>query len=237
MDFPFCFIGKWKIIVPKDFVPHRILTWTCSRSCPSSCEPATTSLSAIHCSMSSTSRLSSKSLVVSSRRDLLSSARSFRPAYSLSIWDWRIAIWSLSGDKTRLDKVNTIQIMDTQSAVCHGQAPIGLNLLHRLFYFLVIKTQYKSQMVQKYFEKENGDYEKRELEVWHCFFKKIIDCLRYNIFGTYPPILERFGAVERHRNELTSGDVPHQRVLWPHGRGHWWSLRSPPQRSLGWRVS
>lgn len=60
------------------------LTLTCSKSCPNSWLPATTSLSAIHCSRSSTSRFSMYSFKVSSNLLRLSLVRSFRPAYSLS---------------------------------------------------------------------------------------------------------------------------------------------------------
>ncbi len=63
------------------------LTVTCSKSCPNSWDPATTSLSAIHCSMSSISRFNMYSLSTSSSLPLLSFARSFKLAYNLSTWD------------------------------------------------------------------------------------------------------------------------------------------------------
>ena len=71
------------------------LTSTCARSWPMSCEPATTSLSAIQSSKSSISLFSWCNLRVSSNFPLLSSARSLRPAYSLSTWAWRILMSSL----------------------------------------------------------------------------------------------------------------------------------------------
>lgn len=72
-------------IIPYNLL-DLLLTVTCSKSCPSSDDLATTSLSAIHCMRSSISRFRAYSFSVSSRRPRLSSERSFKPAYSLSTW-------------------------------------------------------------------------------------------------------------------------------------------------------
>ena len=70
-------------------------TVTCSKSCPNSCEPATTSRSAIHCSRSSMSLFSIYSFSTSSSFSRRSPARSFRLAYSLSTCACFTAIASL----------------------------------------------------------------------------------------------------------------------------------------------
>ena len=71
------------------------VTVTWSRSWPISWEEATTSLSAIHCSSSSTSRLSRKCWKVWSSFFARSSASSFSPAYCLSTWPCLLMISSL----------------------------------------------------------------------------------------------------------------------------------------------
>lgn len=73
----------------------KIPTVTCSKSCPSSCDPATTSRSAIHCSISSMSRLSRYSFRTSSSLFRRSPVKSLRMTYSLSTCACFVAIASL----------------------------------------------------------------------------------------------------------------------------------------------
>ena len=94
------------------------ITVTCSKSWPSSWDPATTSRSAIHCSRSSISRFSLYSLRTSPSFSRLSSARSFRLAYSLSTCDCFTAIASLQ-HKPRHPVLIIYQT--TKTPLCHWE--------------------------------------------------------------------------------------------------------------------
>ena len=135
------------------------LTETCSKSCPSSCELATTSLSAIHCMRSSISWLSLYSLRTSSNFARLSWAKSLRPAYSLSTCDWRTAIWSLKTHK----QIWTFRFMQK------------LFWIFKLSLCIFVKTALMLPNFQVRVGNSSGNVQYNDLLIADCCFAQIAD--------------------------------------------------------------